>query len=98
MDCPKCTSSLFVSRCLWCHFDASPLVAQAHKPCVQKCAATIYVQDSETGAAIAKVQASLDAGTAVGTDPQGFRTIADLDPGPHSAKIVLTGLEEAYAL
>ena len=96
-DCPKCTSSLFVSRCLWCHYDASPLIAQALKPCPQKCAATIFVQTSVDGAAVGGIPASIDGDPAVKTDPQGFRSKTDLDPGPHTAKIDLTGLEDKYA-
>jgi hypothetical protein len=96
-DCPKCASSLFVSRCLWCHYDASPLIAEATKPCPQKCAATIFVQRSLDAAGAGDVPIRFDGGDAVNADPQGFRSIPDLDPGPHAASIDLTGLEDKYA-
>jgi hypothetical protein len=99
--CPICKGDLICRTC------ASAPVKQSQEegdgavlPCAKdKCEATIYVRNAITKAGIPNVAVTLTGATGPPkTDANGFAIYKGLEPGEHTAKIVLTGLEKKFAL
>lgn len=94
--CPKCNSKYYVPKCMQCLHAETPKAKKGVLPCEWPCTATIHVQETGSGRGVQGVVAVLDGKTR-GTNGTGFRVDEKLDPGDHTASIMLTGLEDRYA-